>query len=112
GLAAIRVLDAPTYTVLRALDREGGLVAFAPDPPDQDAVWTELGYRHALADRLRAEPGTMLLVGRDRWRTMRDAGWQGLDAVLELTAPERAPAVIAELPPRRTIELRLSSGRR
>ncbi|HSS00370.1 MAG TPA: hypothetical protein VLM79_25100 [Kofleriaceae bacterium] len=112
GLAAIRVVDAPTYTVLRALDREGDLVAFAPDPPDQEAVWTELGYRHPLADRLRVEPGTMLLVGRDRWRTLRDAGWQGLDAVLELIAPERAPALIAELPSRRTLELRLSSGRR
>jgi hypothetical protein len=112
GLAAIRVVDAPTYTVMRALDREHGLIAFAPDPPDQDAVWTELGHRHPLADRLRAEPGTLLLVGCDRWRTLRDGGWRGLDAVVELTAPERGPALVAELPPRRTIELRLSSGRR
>lgn len=112
GLAAIRVVDAPTYTVMRALDREDGLLAFAPDPPDQDAVWTELGYRHPLADRLRAESGTLLLVGCDRWRTLRDAGWRGLDAVVELTAPEHRPALVAELPPRRTIELRLSSGRR
>ncbi|HEY0989636.1 MAG TPA: hypothetical protein VGD80_21360, partial [Kofleriaceae bacterium] len=74
-LAAIRAVDPPTYSVMRALDREDGLRAFAPDPVEQDTVWTELGYRHPLADRLRADPGTLLLVGPDRWRTLRDAGW-------------------------------------
>src|SRR6185436_12387605 len=37
ALAAIRAVDAPTYSVMRALDREDGLRAFAPDPPRQDA---------------------------------------------------------------------------
>ena len=53
----IRVVDPPTYTVVRALDREAGLRVLRADPPSQDAVWTELGYRHPLADRLRARRG-------------------------------------------------------
>jgi hypothetical protein len=129
ALAAIRVVDAPTYTVMRALDRPrvaarsgdagpcdrlDGLRAFAPDPGHQDQVWTELGYRHPLADRLRAEPGTLLLIGVDGWRALRDAGWLGLDAALELTVPAGGAALAPAPGPlqRRTIELRLSSGRR
>ena len=112
-MGAIRVVDPPTYTVIRALDHEGGLRAFAPDPPGQDLVWTELGYRHPLADRLRAEPGTLLLIGGDRWRTVPDAGWLGLDAAIELAVPgERRVVTAAALPARRRIELRLAGGRR
>lgn len=110
---ALRVVDPPTYTMMRALDRERGLRGFSPDPVNQEAVWVELGYRHPLADRLRAEPGTLLLIGSDRWSTLPDAGWRGLEAVLELTVPgDRATlAPATELVPR-TIELRLAGGRR
>jgi hypothetical protein len=110
----LRVVDPPTYTVMRALDREGGLRCFAPSPASQEAVWTELGYRHPVVDRLRVAPGTLLLIGGDRWFTVPDTGWLGLDAVLELVVPE-SPAVLAPAAPppiRRTIELRLSGGRR
>lgn len=109
---AIRVIDAPTYTVMRALDREGGLRGFSPDPGDQDAVWTELGYRHPLVDRLRAAPGTLLLVGGERWSALPEAGWVGLDAALELTVPGAETLAPARGLARRTIELRLSGGRR
>ena len=111
---AIRAVDAPTYTALRALDRDRALRGFAPDPAGQAAVWSELGYRHPLAGLLRAEPGTLLLLGGDGWSTLPDAGWRGLDAVLELAVPATRAAFVpaAPLPPRRTIELRLASGRR
>src|ERR1700733_10291463 len=82
-----RVVDPPTYTLVRAIDRDGGLRAYAPDPPGQDLTWTELGYRHPLADRLRAERGTLLLVGPDRWRVIPDAGWLQVDSALELAVP-------------------------
>lgn len=110
----IRVVDPPTYTVMRALDREGGLRCFAPSPANQEAVWTELGYRHPLADRLRVAPGTLLLIGGNRWRTFPDAGWLGLDAALELAVPGQ-PTTLSPAPlpsTRRTVELRLSGGRR
>ena len=75
----VRVTDPPTYTMMRALDREAGLRAYAPDPPGQDAVFTELGYRHPLAGRLAAEPGHLLLVAPDGWRSIPDHGWRGLE---------------------------------
>jgi hypothetical protein len=110
----IRVVDPPTYTVVRALDREAGLRCFAPSPANQEAVWTELGYRHPVVDRLRVAPGTLLLIGSDRWRSFPDAGWLGLDAALELVVPGRPTVLSPAAPPptRRTIELRLSGGRR
>jgi hypothetical protein len=112
-MGLIRVVDPPTYTVVRALDHEAGLRAFIPEPPGQEAVWTELGYRHPLAAQLRVAPGSLLLVGSDRWRVVRGPRWYGLDAVLELAVPG-APSTLAAsaLPARRTIELRLSAGRR
>jgi len=114
GVGAIRVVDPPTYTVMRALDREHGLRVFAPDPPAQEQVWTELGYRHPLADRLRVAPGTLLLIDAGGWRTVPDAGWLGLDAALELTVPGARTAMVpaTALPARRRVELRLSGGRR
>jgi hypothetical protein len=112
-LGALRVVDPPTYTVIRALDHEGGLRGFAPDPGGQDRVWTELGHHHPFADRLRADPGTLLLIGGDRWRTVPDAGWRGLDAAIELAVPgERTGVTAAPLPAPRRIELRLAGGRR
>lgn len=111
-LAAIRVVDPPTYTVMRALDHEAGLRVFVAEPAGQDQVWSELGYRHPLIDRLRAEPGTLLLVGADRWRSLPAEGWRGVDAVLELAVPRAEAMAPGLLPARRTIELRLAGGRR
>ncbi|HET9987076.1 MAG TPA: hypothetical protein VFQ65_01115 [Kofleriaceae bacterium] len=109
----LRVVDPPTYTVVRALDRDRGLRVFAPDPAGQEATWTELGYHHPLAEHLRPDRGMMLLVTRDGWRTIRDEGWMTLDAALELAVPERADKIAqGVLPERRKVELRLSAGRR
>jgi hypothetical protein len=109
----LRVTDAPTYTIMRALDREDGLRAYAPDPPGQDAVWTELGYRHPLVGRVKAEPGTLLLVAADGWRNVKDDGWRSLDTVLEITVPgQRVDLQSTKLAARRKVELRLAPGRR
>jgi tetratricopeptide (TPR) repeat protein len=108
-----RVIDPPTYTVVRGLDRERGMRVYAPDPPGQDAVWVELGYRHPLAQRLRAEPETLLLVSGSSWLSVPNRGWVGLDAALELAVPgERVAVSSAKLPARRRVVLRLASGRR
>ena len=109
----IRVVDPPSYTIVRALDRDRGLRVYAPDPAKQDRVWTELGYHHPLAEHLRAEPHTLLLCAGDGWRSVPDQGWLGVDAALELAVPGRAtPHVAGALPARRRIELHLSQGRR
>ncbi|MEO8840731.1 MAG: hypothetical protein ABI591_25110 [Kofleriaceae bacterium] len=109
----LRVVDSPTYTIVRALDRDHGLRVFGPDPAGQEAIWTELGYHHPLAEHLRTERGVMLLATRDGWRTIRDEGWMSLDKALELTVPERAEKIVpGAMPARRKVELRLSSGRR
>ena len=109
----IRVVDPPTYTIVRALDRDRGLRVYAPDPAKQDRVWTELGFHHPLAEHLRAEPGSLLLCAGDGWRSVADQGWLGVDAALELAVPGRAtPHVAGALPARRRIELHLSQGRR
>ncbi len=109
----LRVVDPPTYTIVRALDRDHGLRVFAPDLQGQEAVWTELGYHHPLAPNLRTDRGMLLLVARDGWKSIRDEGWMPLDAALELAVPERAkPIAPGAMPERRKIELRLSSGRR
>lgn len=112
-LGVARVVDPPTYTIVRALDRDRGLRVYAPDPVGQETVWTELGYRHALAGRLKAEPKSLLLVSADAWRTIPDDGWRGLDAALELAVPgEVKPYAPTKFTTRRKIELRLSQGRR
>jgi hypothetical protein len=109
----IRVVDPPTYTVVRAIDRERGLRVFAPDPAGQELVWTELGYRHPIAEQLRAEPGTLLLVAADGWQSVPDTGWIGLDAALELAVPgDGSRLAPSKLPARRRVELRLATGRR
>ncbi|HEX4456165.1 MAG TPA: hypothetical protein VH143_35130 [Kofleriaceae bacterium] len=109
----IRVVDPPTYTVVRALDREDGLRVYAPDPAKQDLIWTELGFHHPLAEHLKAEPKTLLLCANDGWRTLPDIGWLAVDAALELAVPGRAaPHAAGALPARRRVELRLSQGRR
>lgn len=87
---AIRVVDPPTYTVMRALDRERGLRGFAPEPSSHEAVWIELGYRHPLADRLRASPGrcswSAAIAGR------RCPGPAGAGSTRRSSSPCRATA--------------------
>jgi hypothetical protein len=109
----VRVTDPPTYTMMRAIDRDAGIRAYAPDPQGQDAVFTELGYRHPLASRLKADPGHLLLVGPEGWRSVADRGWRGLESALELAIPaDRIDLGTAPLAQRRRVELRLAPGRR
>lgn len=112
-LGVVRAVDAPTYTIVKAADREGDLRVYAPDPPGQESVLTELGYRHPLASRLAAPASSLLLVDRTGWRVVSDRGWRSLDSAIELVAPkppeDSAPSPEIE---RRRVELRLAPGRR
>ncbi len=109
----LRAVDPPTYTVVRAIDRERGLRGYAPDPRGQELVWTELGRKHPLAGRLQAEPDHLLLVADDGWRHVRDQGWKGLDAALELAVTGTdTELAVGSLGERRRVELRFAPGRR
>jgi hypothetical protein len=116
GGCAVRIVDPPTYAVLRARDGDGGLRVYAPDPPGQDTVFVELGRRHPLAALLSAPPGHLLLIGVAGWRTLPDADWLDLDAALEIAPPAAGQPPIAHaaapLASRRRVELRLVPGRR
>lgn len=111
GAGLVRALDPPTYTVMRALDGDGGLLAYAPDPPGQEQVFTELPFRHPLAARAVPPAGTLALLGRAGWRTVPDTGWRGLDAALDLVTGPTTTLAPGPLQ-RRRIELRLVPGRR
>ncbi len=109
----LRAIDPPTYSIVRAIDRDAGMRGYTPDPHGQETVWTELGYRHPLAGRLEAEDGNLLLIGTDGWRNIRDDGWKSLESALEL-AVSGDDVELAGVPlgARRKIELRFAPGRR
>ncbi|HEU0030181.1 MAG TPA: hypothetical protein VFQ53_06095 [Kofleriaceae bacterium] len=109
----LRAVDPPTYTIVRAIDRDLGLRGYVPDPNGQESIWTELGYRHPLASRLTVDKGQLLLVGSDGWRTVADDGWKSLEAALELgVGGARVELTNVPLGERRKIELRFAPGRR
>lgn len=110
-----RVADPPYYAVLRALDRDDPLRAYAPVRPGA-RVWVELGWAHPLAARVEAEAGQLLLIpgpttGKDRtpepWLPVPDGPWLDLHALTEVTVPA-VHAWTAHEPERRLeVELRL-----
>jgi hypothetical protein len=109
----LRAVDPPTYTIVRAIDRERGLRGFTPDPHGQETVWTELGYKHPLAGRLKADKNHLLLVAADGWRSIADDGWKNLDAALELgVGGGSVEHAATSLGARRKVELRFAPGRR
>jgi hypothetical protein len=109
----IRAVDPPTYTIVRAIDRDGGLRAYAPDPAGQEAVWTQLGFRHPLATRLQTQKGQLLLVAPDGWRLVEDDGWRSLESALQLAVSGKGVELAAKpLETKRRVELRFAPGRR
>ncbi|MEJ7604516.1 MAG: hypothetical protein WKG01_42065 [Kofleriaceae bacterium] len=109
----VRAVDLPTYTIVRAIDRESGLRAYAPDPAGQEAVWTQLGHRHPLAGRLVTEPGKLLLIAPDGWRLVENDGWRSLESALQLAVSGPGVELAATpLETKRRVELRFAPGRR
>ncbi|MCA9698541.1 MAG: hypothetical protein KC431_13520, partial [Myxococcales bacterium] len=109
-----RVAEPPYYAVLRALDRNHPLRAFAPARPG-GRVWVELGFVHPQAMRLEAPPGQLLLIPRpphasrdlDPWLRVPDGPWLDLHAVSDVTLPPSTTWEPCDPPRRLQIELRL-----
>ncbi|MCA9681267.1 MAG: hypothetical protein KC457_03660 [Myxococcales bacterium] len=109
-----RVAEPPYYAVLRALDRNHPLRAFAPARPG-GRVWVELGFDHPQATRLEAPPGQLLLIPRpphasrdlDPWLRVPDGPWLDLHAVSDVTLPPSTTWEPCDPPRRLQIELRL-----
>jgi len=108
----LRTSGPPYYTVLRALD--GNVAAAASSRLRAfhavNQVWVELGFQHAHAEQLRAQPEVMhLLLGAEPWRTYPDGPWTPLDARLDLLL--HAAAHEAALAPTRRLTVPLRLGR-
>lgn len=109
-----RVAEPPYYSVLRALEPDDDLRAFAPARPG-GRVWVELGFEHPAALQLSCEPGQLVLIpghrrasgDREPWLRAPDGPWLELDAVSEVKLPP-ARTLAATAPSRKLeIELRL-----
>ncbi len=115
GIASlVRVSQPPWFVLSRALDRLGGLRAWVPTPPGQDAVWTELGFTHPLVPTLELPSAGMLLVpGEGDWQLIGDGPWTDVDQLVE---PVGLPGLFAlksdEEPPRLQVALKLARAAR
>jgi hypothetical protein len=112
-LGLIRVVDPPTYTIVRAIDHEDGIVAYVPSPTGQESRWVEIGYRHPLEDRIEVEKGNLLLLNNSKWNYLPENKWLPLDAALSLVITGGNQVVKpGKMPARRQVNLRLATGRR
>jgi hypothetical protein len=91
GLALLRVVGPPYYSLLRALDRRGkpgAPLAFLEQAP---GVWVEVGYTHPLAERIKPPRGRLLLLRPPRqWIVLEDAPFRDVYEVLEFNLPDTA----------------------
>jgi FtsH ternary system-associated peptide len=112
--ALLRAIDPPYYSVTCAFDRPGGLRAFAPSPPGQDAVWTEIGWKHPLVQGIRPAAGRLLLVPGDApWQRLANGPWTDVYQMLDLVLPGAPVRLPAAAPSRRiAVPLRLARSPR
>jgi len=106
----LRAVKPPYYTLARALDRPGGLRAYAPSPPGQERVWTELGYHHPMVQAIQGPRDGLLLIAADRWRTLQVEAWTSLYKLIDVVLPGASaehPALDAARLERLRVELEL-----
>lgn len=108
--ALIRAIEAPFFTIARALDRENGLHVFR----GTGRVFVELGFDHPLAARIAVPADTILLIrGSGDWVFLPDGPFEDLGAYIDLQVPG-APRMLETAPdlPRIPIQLRLARASR
>lgn len=107
SLTLARVIDPPYYTLVRAIDRERGVRAFAPTPAGQGGVWTEVGWCHPLVDKLAGDDGLLLIEREGRWLRLPALEWQDLYTLAQLLPPAVGETGPGEELPRFEVPLRL-----
>jgi hypothetical protein len=83
--ALLRVVGPPYYSLLRAIDRLGG-VEIAPHAFMERApsVWVEIGYRHPLESNIKAPKDKILLLRPPRhWLILPDAPFRDIYEIVE-----------------------------
>ena len=108
----LRVIGPPYYTLLRALERDGGVGALRAYVERAPRVWVEMGYTHPLMSSLRTPANKLLLIATPRdWTMIGDAPFHDVHQVVEFALPESAETWddVAQ-PPRFPVSLRLVRG--
>jgi hypothetical protein len=107
----LRVVGPPYYTLLRALERDGGAAprAYVERLP---CVWIEVGYAHPFVGQVQPPAGKMLLIRPPRqWVFLEDAPFHDIYEVLDFTLPEaRVTWREGDLTQRITVPVRLTPG--
>lgn len=106
-----RVTNPPYYAILRALDPDDPLRAFAAVRPG-GRVWIELGARHPQASKLEAEAGQLVLIPGPRaraqgWLRIPDGPWIDLQTITDVVLPRATDWTASKPSKRLSVELRL-----
>ncbi|MCA9669535.1 MAG: hypothetical protein KC503_28265 [Myxococcales bacterium] len=106
--ALVRAVDPPFYTLVRALDRPGGLRAFVPAPAGQEQIFVEAGYRHPLVEHVQRGSAPLLLITAEgHFVPLEELSFQGLYQLIDV-APPRGDARHAPLPPPPRVQVTLT----
>ncbi|MCG8586099.1 MAG: hypothetical protein MI757_15430 [Pirellulales bacterium] len=108
----LRVIGPPYYSLLRAIEREGRGDAPRAYVEQSPRVWSEIGFRHELADRIQPPAGQMLLLRAPRtWDFIDEAPFRDIYETLDFTLPdESVDWRESQLQHRIEVPLRLAAG--
>ncbi|VAW72276.1 hypothetical protein MNBD_GAMMA12-1686 [hydrothermal vent metagenome] len=82
----LRVVAAPYFSVLKALDSVDGYQVFSPMGNRQERIWLTLGYQHNVFDTIDVAVNTLALIDSDGvWQYYPQAEWMRLYDMLELS---------------------------
>jgi len=105
----LRVIGPPYYSLLRALEGNGGPRAYVERAPQ---VWIEYGHFHAELAKLKPPEGTLLLVRPPRsWTFLPIGEFQDIYQLLNFSLPaEQAAWQAVEPAARLQVPVRLAAG--
>lgn len=85
SFALVLASDPPYYSVALAGEPGARYRVFVASPPDQDRVWTELGFEHPLAARATPPSGMLSLIrAREDWDLVPAKPWRDVFDLVDL----------------------------
>ncbi len=82
----LRVVAAPYFSVLKALENAEGYQVFSPMGSQQERIWLVLGYQHNVFNTIDVDVNTLALVDcQGHWQYYPQAEWIRLYDMLELS---------------------------